>query len=467
MNNTSGSDKESGPGYELAVSSRNLSVFCIYHCTQRNSREFKFVRQSTKSVQRYMMAENIGASLSSNDQNADWQTTKPTIRERNAFMFNNPLMSDVTFVVRASEKNSREIRVPAHKYVLAISSPVFYAMFYGDIAEKNNSIHLPDCHANGFHEFLRFLYSDEVKLTTDLVLEVLYLSKKYIVPHLTTKCVEYLEKELNCNNAFEILKQAKKFDEENLVDRCWEMIDIHTLDCIQSEAMLQVDHGTLESLIKRDTLNVEEVELFKAAKQWAERKCSESGVDATGPEMRRMLGDALFHFRFLEMKPEEFTKNVVPTKICLDAESLAVVVSFINGTSTETDLFPFAKDCRSGSFSNIERLGSLPLRRCARSENCKSQVSASWCKKSTLHSRLGSTSYLRNRSTSDDRPSLQYKQHVRWSHARVTRDSLAAATLTATGHVLRLKQMASTSLLRANHLLFWNCFSRLNALQNR
>ena len=313
-----------------------------------------------------MMAENIGASLSSNDQNADWQTTKPTIRERNAFMFNNPLMSDVTFVVRASEKNSREIRVPAHKYVLAISSPVFYAMFYGDIAEKNNSIHLPDCHANGFHEFLRFLYSDEVKLTADLVLEVLYLSKKYIVPHLTTKCVEYLAKELNCNNAFEMLKLAKKFDEETLVEKCWEMIDNNTLDCIQSEAMLQVEHDTLESLIKRDTLNVQEVELFKAAKRWAERTCGESDVEATGPEIRGVLGDALFHFRFLEMKPEEFTKNVEATKICLDAESLAVLVSIIDGPSTATDLFPFPKDPRSGFLCNKKRLSGLPLRRCAR-----------------------------------------------------------------------------------------------------
>ena len=130
------------------------------------------------------------------------------------------------------------------------------------------------------------------------------------MPHLTTRCVEYLEKDLNCDNAFEMLKLAKTFDEVDLVERCWEMIDNNTLDCILSGVMLQVEHDILESLIKRDTLNVQEVELFKAAKRWVERKCSESDVEAAGPEMRRVLGDALFHFRFLEMKPEEFTKNV-------------------------------------------------------------------------------------------------------------------------------------------------------------
>ena len=317
------------------------------------------------------MAQNPAVSFSSSGEN--WQTTKLTIRERNAFMFNNPLLSDVTFNVRPSETQSRGISVPAHKYVLAVSSPVFCAMFYGKFAEKNDSeIHLPDCHTKNFLEFLRFLYSDEVKLTADSVLEILYLAKKYIVPHLATKCVEYLEKEMNYTNVFEILKHARKFDEEDLVERCWQIIDNNTIDCIQSEAMLKIDHDILESLIKRDTLNVQEDELFKTAKRWAERKCSESGVEATGPEMRRVLGDALFHFRFLAMKPEEFAKHIAPTKICLDSESLSVLMSLLNKPSTETDLLPFSKWPRSGS---LGRLKDLPLYRCKRFKDAFAGIS--------------------------------------------------------------------------------------------
>ena len=288
-------------------------------------------------------------------------------------MFNNPLLSDVTFIVRPSETQIREIRVPAHKYVLAISGPVFCAMFYGDIAKKNDSVHLPDCHANGFLEFLRFLYSDEVKLTADSVLEVLYLAKKYIVPHLATKCVEYLEKEMNYSNVFEILKYTRKFDEEDLVERCWQIIDNDTIDCIQSEAMLQIGHDILESLVKRDTLNIQEVELFKAAKRWAERKCSESDVEATGPEMRRVLRDALFHFRFLAMKPKEFTEHDAPTKICLDAEGLAILVFLITKPSTDTELLPFPKGPRSGLVGRLfKRVAALPL--------CKDWIYfCTWC----------------------------------------------------------------------------------------
>ena len=63
-------------------------------------------------------------------------------------MFNNELLSDVKFVVRqdgskCKRRNSKEI--PAHKFLLAISSPVFYAMFYGELAETKGSIDISDC----------------------------------------------------------------------------------------------------------------------------------------------------------------------------------------------------------------------------------------------------------------------------------------------------------------------------------
>ena len=63
-------------------------------------------------------------------------------------------------------------------------------------------------------------------------------------------------------------RYAKEFDEENLASRCWEMIKKKTLDCIHSEGMLAVDRDILKTLIKRDSLNVQEVELFKAAKRY-------------------------------------------------------------------------------------------------------------------------------------------------------------------------------------------------------
>ena len=120
-------------------------------------------------------------------------------------MFNNNLFSDVKFVVQSADDESQSKQViPAHKFVLSISSPVFEAMFYGELAETRDSIELPDCEYESLLEMFRFMYSDEVNLSGSNVMGVLYLAKKYMVPSLADKCTEYLQDNLNPSNVFSI-----------------------------------------------------------------------------------------------------------------------------------------------------------------------------------------------------------------------------------------------------------------------
>ena len=51
--------------------------------------------------------------------------------------------------------------IPAQKFLLSISSPVFQAMFYGgELAETANSFELPDCEYDSLLELFRYMYSD-------------------------------------------------------------------------------------------------------------------------------------------------------------------------------------------------------------------------------------------------------------------------------------------------------------------
>ena len=150
----------------------------------------------------------------------NWQTTRPTIRERTKFIFSNDRFSDVKFVVPKAngESESKQV-IPAHKFVLSISSPVFEAMFYGELAETRDSIELPDCEYESLLELFRYMYSDEVNLSGSNVMGVLYLAKKYMVPSLADKCTEYLQENLDPSNVFIILPSALKYEEHNLEDR--------------------------------------------------------------------------------------------------------------------------------------------------------------------------------------------------------------------------------------------------------
>ncbi|XP_066027231.1 BTB/POZ domain-containing protein 6-like [Pocillopora verrucosa] len=129
-----------------------------------------------------------------------WQTSKSTVLERNMHMFNNPVMSDIKFVFPDHDKQ----RIPAHKYVLATSSPMFFAMFYGELREKKETIEIDECDPDIFLQFLCFLYRDCVTIQDENnAIQLLYLADTYDIPSLTTNCVDFLDGAMQPLNAFD------------------------------------------------------------------------------------------------------------------------------------------------------------------------------------------------------------------------------------------------------------------------
>jgi len=224
----------------------------------------------------------------------NWQTTRPTIRERTKFMLNDVLFSDVKFVVRKSdgESESKEV-ISAHKFVLSIGSPVFEAMFYGELAETRDSIELPDCDYESLLELFRYMYSDEVNLSGSNVMRVLYLVKKYMVPSLVEKCTEYLQDHLDPSNVFNILPTAEKYEEKNLVDRCWKVIDKQTEAAVNLNGFATIERSLLKAVVVRDTLTIREVDLFQAVDLWATKQCEKQGAAVNGELKRRIPGEGL------------------------------------------------------------------------------------------------------------------------------------------------------------------------------
>ena len=261
----------------------------------------------------------------------NWQTTRPTIRERAKFMLNNDRLSDVKFVVANSkgESESKQM-IPAHKFILAIGSPVFEAMSYGELAETKDTIELPDCDYESLLELFRYLYSDEVNLSGSNVMGVLYLTKKYIVPSLTDKCVEYLKGKLDPSNVFSVLPSSLKYEEKALEDRCWKVIENQTEAFVKSKGFETIERSLLEAIVARDTLTIEEVALFKALDGWATRQCEKQGLAAEGQIKRRILGDEVIKaIRFPVMTVEEFADVVLDTDILHPNETALLFKFFL------------------------------------------------------------------------------------------------------------------------------------------
>ena len=220
-----------------------------------------------------------------------WQTKRKTIRERVAFMLNNPLMSDISFVTK--DLTGTEVIFSAHKFVLAVSSPVLYAMFYGELAESKTAIELPDCDSESFLEFLRFLYCDEANLTGSCVMQVSYLAKKYMVPELEVACTSFLTENLSPENVFDILPHAKKFEDNELVLRCWEVVDASAEEALKSETFTSVTQELLKEIVERDCLTIHEINLFEAVDRWAEVECQRQEIEPPKTIKGRQLAKKL------------------------------------------------------------------------------------------------------------------------------------------------------------------------------
>lgn len=69
-------------------------------------------------------------------------------------MFNNEILSDVHFIVG---RDVVQQRIPAHKFVLAVGSAVFDAMFNGTLATQADTVELPDVEPAAFLALLKWV----------------------------------------------------------------------------------------------------------------------------------------------------------------------------------------------------------------------------------------------------------------------------------------------------------------------
>jgi hypothetical protein len=66
-------------------------------------------------------------------------------------------------------------------------------------------------------------------------MQVLYLAKKYMLPSLADKCTEFLQENVGASNVFHVLPDAMKYEDKDLLDHCWEVIDDQTDEAVKSD----------------------------------------------------------------------------------------------------------------------------------------------------------------------------------------------------------------------------------------
>jgi len=82
---------------------------------------------------------------------------------------------------------------------------------------------------------------------------------------------------LEASNVFSILPHAQEFEDKDLEDRCGEVIKMHTEEAVTSDEFVTLERSVVESVVKKEALNITEVELFKTFVCWAKRESESQG----------------------------------------------------------------------------------------------------------------------------------------------------------------------------------------------
>ena len=239
---------------------------------------------------------------------------------RTSSLLTNKSFTDVTFIVGPPSHSKKYV---GHRVLLAMTSPVFEAMFYGDLSDKSTSggnkvIRIPDLAPIGFENLLRYAYTDSLNLSSveDAMLTA-YAAKKYLLPHLLKECTAFVEKNVSPSSACSVLEFASLLHSSALLFQAIQVIDRQTYQVLSHKSINGVQASTLALLVSRRYLNVySEASLVSACLQWAGSEARRRGLDSSDYSILRFLleeAGILRHLRFLALTPEEFTRIVAST----------------------------------------------------------------------------------------------------------------------------------------------------------
>ncbi|XP_052784664.1 BTB/POZ domain-containing protein 6-like [Mya arenaria] len=225
----------------------------------------------------------------------------------NVKMLDDDVLCDVTILAGTDKREMR-----CHRFILASRSPVFYTMFCGSLPETG-VVEIPDVEADVFQQVIRYLYTNDIVITPESVMAIMYMANKYDIQQLTKCCQEYLEEKMSVENVCVILDQAVKFEEKELEKKCYLFIAENSTEVFATEGFQVLSRGTLETVLakEQDNHKLKPEDIYIACAKWAKTQClMESPSDITNAKLRAKLGNLVDMINFCKMTYDSFIDNV-------------------------------------------------------------------------------------------------------------------------------------------------------------
>ncbi|KAJ2947257.1 hypothetical protein O0L34_g16966 [Tuta absoluta] len=351
----------------------------------------------------------------SEKSSVDWQLNYSKIRLRSSHLFRTCEWADCTFQFESSAGAGVKGSLEAHKLILAMASPVFAAMFYGFVGDKESPVIIRDIDLPTFSNLLKYIYTDKVQNISNVeaAISLYKAANKYILVHLERACLEYLFKALNPNNVCQVYELACFFGknleqprppamsetpqcckgENLLVEKCLELFATRTRNVLKGYSFQNADISTVKKIVSMDTLDItSEIDLFNAIidnvdkfkkpnddyqqnsrqstkiimeqgngdQQISNREDNNQEPENTAlhlSETRRSLQGIIEQIRFLSMTPADVVKINERGIVLTDHEILSLLTNMLAPDSKMP--IPAGFSCIKDSRCSIKDSGSI------------------------------------------------------------------------------------------------------------
>ncbi|KAG9290158.1 hypothetical protein G9A89_010464 [Geosiphon pyriformis] len=245
--------------------------------------------------------------------------------------FGSLLNSQNFFDVRIAVGKAPNIRsFNVHSQILAARSSYFaVALSSGDFKRENKTIVFskPNISPHIFEVILRYIYSGEISLNEHgalTILELLIVADELILENL----IDLLEDYLIEHHATDLEKNFTTFNETSfnhhsfnkLQKFCTEIAVNNPATVFNSQDFTSLNKNALCSILSRDDLNMEEIEIWKKILEWGAAKLSNgiqldkvlNWTDENFEAFKESIGEFLPLIRFFNISSVDFYYKVKP-----------------------------------------------------------------------------------------------------------------------------------------------------------
>ena len=279
----------------------------------------------------------------------DWRHAA-TLRERMAYLFDNPVKADVIFVCKHNQ------RFFDHRLIISSGSQAFDEMLsYSSHSpekwrvgseEGKTTIEINECDVKHIKPMIKYLYTDQLEIQDNNAADIILWSKRFKVKSVTDRAVEYIASKINGQNCLQwwqrLTSNEYACEETDLINRSLHLIAMNAKNRFTEPLFLELSIDQLIVLFSRNDLNISEFELFKAAIHWADMRCKRRGHDVRlDQNLRQALGMVFDLIRFPTMSGYEFGLIITQYRNIFTREEVNSLIAYINSGVVIGHRLPF------------------------------------------------------------------------------------------------------------------------------